>query len=427
MTNEASQIKALFDEFVMPTYGRFPLALVRGKGCRVWDADSKEYLDFAAGIAVCSIGHAHPALAKALAKQATTLVHVSNLYLTEPQGLLAKRLVEIVGERGKCFFCNSGAEANESLYKLARKFGHDTGGGRYEIITFENSFHGRTLAGIAATGQEKVKKGFEPAVAGFVHVPFNNLDAVRAAIKPQTVAILIEPVQGESGVTPAKPEFLLGLRRLCDEKNLLLLFDEVQCGLGRTGDWCAFKSLLGSNTVYPDAISWAKGIAGGVPMGAIWVGNRKVRLADGSEKPLCDLLGPGTHATTFGGTPLACAAALAVLDVIEKEDLLKNTREIGAYARSRLSSLDSRLIKEVRGIGLMIGIELAPSITELIPSLKVEGKTPAALFVGKLHEAGLLTVPAGTHVIRWLPPLNVSKAEVDEAVQKFQTALTNTR
>jgi acetylornithine/N-succinyldiaminopimelate aminotransferase len=424
----ASQIvSARFDQYVMPTYGRFPLALVRGKGCRVWDADGKEYLDFGAGIAVCSIGHAHPALAEALANQARTLLHTSNLYHTEPQGLLARKLVELVGEPGKCFFCNSGAEANESLYKLARKFGHDTGGGRFEILTFENSFHGRTLAGIAATGQEKVKKGFEPPVAGFVHVRFNDLDSVRAAIRLQTVAVLIEPIQGESGITPATPEFLLGLRQLCDERNLLLLFDEVQCGLGRTGDWCAYHTLLGANRVQPDAISWAKGIAGGVPMGAIWARKRDVRLADGVTKPLCDLLGPGTHASTFGGTPLACAAALAVLDVIEREGLLHNVREIGAYAQSRITTIESRFLREVRVVGLMIGIELAANIADLLTELKVEGKTPAALFIGRLHDAGLLAVPAGTHTIRWLPPLNVTRTEVDEAVGKFQRALTNCR
>lgn len=422
--NQSDQIKGLFDQYVMPTYGRYPLSLVRGKGCRVWDANGKEYLDFAAGIAVCSLGHSHPAIAKALAKQAETLVHVSNLYLTEPQGLLAKRLVELVGQPGKCFFCNSGGEANEALFKLARKFGHDTGGSRYEIITFHNSFHGRTLAGIAATGQDKVKKGFEPAVEGFVHVPFNDLDAVRAAVNSRTVAILIEPIQGESGITPAKPEFLRGLRQLCDEKNLLLMFDEVQCGLGRTGDWCAFKSLLGSDVIYPDAISWAKGIAGGVPMGAMWASTRSTGLSDGSSKPLCDLLGPGTHATTFGGTPLACSAALAVLEVIKEERLLQNTRDVGSYARSQLSTLNPQLLREVRAVGLMIGIELAPNITDLIPSLKVEGKTPAALCIGKLHDAGLLAVPAGTHTIRWLPPLNVTKPEVDEAVQKLKSVLT---
>lgn len=421
--NNSIQIKDAFDQYVIPTYGRFPLALVRGKGCRVWDADGKEYLDFGGGIAVCSIGHSHPALAKALFEQAQTLVHTSNLYLTGPQGRLAKRLVELVGEPGKCFFCNSGAEANESLYKLARKFGHDTGGSRFEIITFHNSFHGRTLAGIAATGQEKVKKGFEPPVAGFVHVRFNDLDAVRAAIKPETVAILVEPIQGESGITPARPEFLRGLRQLCDEKNLLLMFDEVQCGLGRTGDWCAYHTLFGGNRIHPDAISWAKGIAGGVPMGAIWVRKRGVRLADSTTKPLCDLLGPGTHASTFGGTPLACAAALAVLETIEGEKLLRNALDLGAHARSRLAKLNPRLIREVRGVGLMIGIEFAPHITDLAPSLKLEGKTPAALIVGKLHVAGLLTVPAGTHVIRWLPPLNVTKAEVEEATGKLATVL----
>jgi acetylornithine aminotransferase/acetylornithine/N-succinyldiaminopimelate aminotransferase len=432
MMNRADQIKLLFDRYVMPTYGRFPLTIVRGIGCRVWDANGTEYLDFAAGIAVCTLGHAHPGLAQALATQANTLVHTSNLYLTEPQAMLARKLVEMVGEPGKCFFCNSGGEANEALFKLARKFGSSTGGARYEIITFENSFHGRTLAGIAATGQQKVKQGFEPPVAGFVHVPYNNLEAVRAAIKPQTAAILVEPIQGESGIMAADPGFLTGLRRLCDEKNLLLFFDEVQCGLGRTGDWCAFKTLLSSGAgsilpaaadYFPDAISWAKGIAGGVPMGAIWVRQRNIALADGSEKPLCDVLGPGTHATTFGGTPLACAAALAVLETIENDDLLANARKVGAYARTQLSNLDSRLLKEIRGVGLMIGIELATNITDLIPSLQIEGKTPAALFVERLHGKGLLAVPAGTHVIRWLPPLNVTNVEVDEAIEKLRLAL----
>ena len=225
----------------MPTYGRFDLALSRGQGARVWDEDGKEYLDFGAGIAVCSLGHSHPQLTKAIAEQAATVVHTSNLYLTRPQGELAKLIVELVGLAGKVFFCNSGAEANEGLYKLARKFGAPTG--RHEIITFTNSFHGRTLGGISATGQEKVKTDFAPLVEGFVHIPFSDLAAVEAAITPKSVAILLEPVQGEGGINPATPEFLRGVRELCDRNNLLLLFDEVQCGFGRTGDWCAWRTI----------------------------------------------------------------------------------------------------------------------------------------------------------------------------------------
>jgi acetylornithine aminotransferase/acetylornithine/N-succinyldiaminopimelate aminotransferase len=384
--SKSQEIIGLYDKYVMPTYGRYPLAFVRGQGARAWDAEGKEYLDFGGGIAVNVLGHA--ALAEMLAKQASILVHTSNLYYTEPQGLLAKRLVELVGIPGKCFFCNSGAEANEALYKLARKFGHDSG--RYEIITFLNSFHGRTLAGISATGQEKVKKGFEPMVDGFRHVPFNDLDAVAQAVGPTTAAILLEPIQGESGIQPARPEFLRGLRQLCDEKNLLLMFDEVQCGVGRTGEFCGWKTI--APDVAPDAMSWAKGLAGGFPIGAIW-----------AREPYQDLLGPGTHASTFGGTPLACAVSLAVLAEVVK--LLPNVRDVGRYFMEKLRQLP---VKEVRGIGLMIGVELA-----------VESKP----VIAKLTEHGLLAVPAGTHVVRFLPPLNITRADVDEAVAKFQGAL----
>jgi acetylornithine/N-succinyldiaminopimelate aminotransferase len=384
--SKSQEIIGLFDKYVMPTYGRYPLAFVRGKGARAWDADGREYLDFGGGIAVNVLGHA--ALAEMLAKQANILVHTSNLYYTEPQGLLAKRLVELVGTPGKCFFCNSGGESNEALYKLARKFGHDTG--RYEILTFINSFHGRTLAGISATGQEKVKKGFEPMVDGFRHVPFNDLDAVTKAVGPKTAAILLEPIQGESGIQPAKPEFLRGLRQLCDEKNLLLMYDEVQCGVGRTGEFCGWKAI--APDVLPDAMSWAKGLASGFPIGAIW-----------AREPYQNVLGPGTHASTFGGTPLACAVSLAVLDEVVK--LLPNVREVGRYFMAKLRELP---VKEVRGLGLMIGVELA-----------VESKP----VIGKLTECGLLAVPAGTHVVRFLPPLNITKADVDEAVEKFRGAL----
>lgn len=391
----ASETVCLFEKYVMPTYARQPLVFVRGKGARVWDADGRQYLDFGGGIAVNVLGHAHPALAKALARQAELLLHCSNLYYSQPQGLLAKRLVELVGIEGKCFFCNSGGEANEALFKLARKFGHDSG--RYEILTFAGSFHGRTLAGISATGQEKVRKGFEPAVEGFRHVPFNDLDAVAKAVGPKTAAILLEPIQGESGIQPARPEFLRGLRRLCDERQLLLMLDEVQCGVGRTGEFCGWKAI--APDVIPDAISWAKGLAGGFPIGAIW-----------ARGPYADLLGPGTHASTFGGTPLACAVALAVLEEIQREGLMQNAREVGGYFAGQLRALatECALIKEVRAAGLMIGVELG-----------VEAKT----FVPKLAERGLLAVAAGTHVVRFLPPLNITPAEVDEAIGKLREAL----
>jgi predicted acetylornithine/succinylornithine family transaminase len=370
----------------MPTYGRYPLTFVRGKGSRVWDAGGKEYLDFGGGIAVNVLGHA--ALADALARQADILVHCSNLYYTEPQGLLAKRLVELVGSPGKCFFCNSGGEANEALYKLARKTGHPHG--RYEIITFENSFHGRTLAGISATGQAKVKAGFEPLVEGFRHVPFNDLDAVAKAVTPKTTAILLEPIQGESGIQPATPQFLRALRQLCDERGLLLMFDEVQCGVGRTGEFCGFKSIAAD--VVPDAMSWAKGLAGGFPIGAIW-----------ARQPYADVLGPGTHASTFGGTPLACAVSLAVLAEVEK--LLPNVRDVGRYFVEQLRKLP---VKEVRGIGLMIGVELDRESKPVIAALA---------------ERGLLAIPAGTNVVRFLPALNTTRTEVDEAVQKLKEVL----
>ncbi len=419
--------RELYDRYVIPTYGRFDLRLARGRGCEVWDEDGKRYLDFGAGIAVTSIGHAHPRVVRVLQEQVATLVHTSNLYFTRPQAVLAERLVRLVNAGGKVFFCNSGAEANEALYKLARKFGNDgaqpparhtvgefvqANTPRFEIVTMLGSFHGRTLAGISATGQEKVKKGFEPMVEGFRHVPFNDIAALEAAVDaPGTAAVLIEPVQGESGVHPADAEFLRAARRLCDERDLLLMFDEVQCGLGRTGEWCGWKSI--APDVMPDAVSWAKGIAGGFPLGAIWVNERAVTLKDGTVKKLCDLLGPGTHGTTFGGTPLVCAGANEVLSVIEEEGMLENARAVGMHALTVLRAIGSPLIREVRGLGLMLGLELA---ADFAARAKLpEGKAASIFLVEKLHDAGLLTIPSGTHALRWLPALNVTRAEIDEA------------
>ena len=289
-----STLAEKFREFVIPTYGRFDLDIAHGSGCRVWDFDGREFLDFGAGIAVCSLGHAHPEITEAISKQAATLVHTSNLYRTAPQAELAERLVGIAGS-GKVFFCNSGGEANEGLIKLARRFGSTTK--RHEILTFDGSFHGRTMAGISATGQQKVKTGFGPLLDGFRHLPFGDLDAVAAAVGPSTVAILVEPVQGEGGIHIAREAFLTGLRELCDKHNLLLLFDEIQCGLGRTGEWCGWKSLAPG--VQPDGVSWAKGIANGFPLGAFWVagGGRDDR------GPLCDLLGPEATAQPTAATP----------------------------------------------------------------------------------------------------------------------------
>lgn len=432
--SHTTDTRELFDQFVVPTYSRFPLKLARGEGCRVWDEDGKSYLDFGAGIAVCSIGHCHPRVIEAMQRQLGTLVHTSNLYYTRPQGLLAKRLVELVGEpRGKIFFCNSGAEANEGLYKLARKFGnatmprkpsHTVGeliepeNNRFEIVTFKGSFHGRTLAGISATGQEKVKLGFEPMVRGFVQIPFNDGPALLAAMKPNTAAVLLEPIQGESGIHPASAQFLRTARSICDDHGVLLMFDEIQCGMGRTGEWCGWRSI--APEVVPDAVSWAKGIAGGFPLGAFWVRDKKVKLKSGDEISLADLLGPGSHGTTFGGTPLVCAGALEVLDIIESEGLLENAKAIGAYAKTALEGISSPLLKEIRGIGLMLGIELSENF---VKQAKTGERAPSLFLCDRLHEAGMLNVPSGTHALRWLPPLNVTRAEVGEAVDILRRVL----
>jgi len=409
-----SDTRHLYDQYVMPTYGRFDLTIERGAGSRVWTEDGRELIDFGAGIAVCSLGHAHPGVTKAISDQAARLVHTSNLYRTRPQAELAERLVRLIELEGKIFFCNSGAEANEGLIKLARKFGSATG--RHEIITFQNSFHGRTMAGISATGQDKVKAGFAPLLDGFTHLPINDLDAVREAIGPKTVAILLEPIQGEGGIHLAKPEFLLGLRELCAEHNLLLLFDEIQCGLGRTGDWRGWKSIVPMG-VEPDGISWAKGIANGFPLGGFWVTGRT--LDDRGR--LCNLLGPGTHGTTYGGNAVACAAALAVLDEIEGKDLLAHVRESGAYFETTLRDLGSPLVADVRALGLMIGLEVVADFKEQIGS--TDSRPPSLVLTSLLMDAGLLVIPAGERTIRFLPPLNIDRAEIDSAVAILRSVL----
>jgi acetylornithine/N-succinyldiaminopimelate aminotransferase len=439
--NQYEAVRELFSKNVVPSYGRFDLVLSHGQGSYVFDVAGKRYLDLGSGIAVCCLGHAHPAITEALVEQSKRLIHVSNLYFTEPQGRLAAEIVKRLGA-GKCFFANSGAEANEGLFKLARKFGHDEG--RFEILTATNSFHGRTMAGIAATGQDKVKKGFEPIMPGFRHIPFNDLAAARNAISPATVAIMIEGVQGEGGVTPATPEYLLGLRQLCDEKKLLLLMDGVQCGHYRTGRFQSFQRILenvaqasqptGSGGIpaashtepggsmnpptrmsaqhefLPDGISMAKSLGGGFPIGAFWV-----------RAPYADLLGPGTHASTFGGTPLACAVALRIFEVIERERLDENARKLGDWLKNELERLVKKypgVLKNARGLGFMLGLEFVEK--EKIPALAAGDKPVSIQLTNRLHQAGVLVIPAGTQVIRLLPSLNLKPQEAGEGITKIE-------
>ncbi len=414
--NHFESIRELFSRNVIPSYGRFDLALSHGQGSYLFDVNGKRYLDLGGGIAVSALGHAHPAITAALVEQSRKLVHTSNFYYHEPQGRLAQALVGLIGP-GKCFFCNSGGEANEGLFKLARKYGHDEG--RFEILTAHDSFHGRTLAGIAATGQDKVKKGFEPMVAGFRQVPFNDLPAVRDALSPATVAILFEGVQGEGGVTPATRDYLLGLRQLCDEKRLLLLMDEVQCGHYRTGRFHSYQRILEDTEraegrpgpFLPDGVSMAKSLGGGFPMGAFWV-----------RAPYADLLSAGTHGSTYGGSPLACAVGLKVLEVCRREQLGENARAMGDYLQTGLRALTHKypsVFQAVRGLGLMIGLQLAPHV----PNLPGDpAKSQAARFAGLLHTAGLLTIPAGAQVLRLLPPLNLSPTEAEEGRRIIESA-----
>ncbi|HKS35997.1 MAG TPA: aspartate aminotransferase family protein [Verrucomicrobiae bacterium] len=413
--NQFETVRELFRRHVVPSYTRFDIAFSRGSGSYLWDVSGKRYLDLGGGIAVCSLGHANPEITQTLIEQSQKLVHVSNLYYHEPQGRLAQQIVKHLAP-GKVFFCNSGAEANEGLFKLARKFGHDEG--RFEIITANNSFHGRTLAGIAATGQEKVKKGFEPMVAGFGQVPFNDLQAMRNAISPATAAILIEGVQGEGGITPATPEYLIGLRQLCDEKKLLLLTDGVQCGHFRTGRFQSFQRILenaehgmpNAEQFLPDGISMAKSLGGGFPIGAFWVRDK-----------YADLLGAGTHASTFGGTPLGCSVALKVLEVIERDRLADNARNTGEFLKTGLQRLVNRYpeaLKSVRGLGFMIGLELVRK-ESLDAFAGVEG-TASVQFVNRLHEAGLLTIPSGAQVVRLLPALNLAEHQAEEGLSTIE-------
>ncbi len=384
---------SLLDHYTIPNYRRYEFYPERGEGSYLWDRDGRKYLDFAGGVAVCPLGHCHPEVVSALQQQAAKLIHVSNWYQIPQQGELARTLVEdVLGIPGKCFFGNSGAEANEGLIKVARKYGiakpAADGTPRHEILTFTGSFHGRTFATMTATAQEKIHGGFGPLVPGFKYLPFNDIAALEAAITPNTVAILFEPVQGESGVHPATPEFLRAAAKLRDKHDLLLLFDEIQCGLGRTGDWCGWKTL--APDIMPDGISWAKGIANGFPLGAFWAS---------ANRGLSDLLGPGTHGTTYGGNPVCCAAGVTVLDIIERDNLRANAVRQGERLAGMITGSK---VETVRKVGLMIGIQLKEGLTALDA-------------VKALMAEGLLAIPAGERVVRLLPPLNITDGEVDAA------------
>jgi predicted acetylornithine/succinylornithine family transaminase len=387
------QIIEDYKRYVVSTYNRIPVVMVRGQGCHVWDLDGKEYLDLVAGVAVNSLGHAHPCVVDALNKQSRELIHTSNLYHTIPQLELAKRISD-ASFGGKVFFANSGAEANEAAIKLARRFGKATGdnisdNARYEIITMTNSFHGRTMATLSATGQEKIQKDFDPLVPGFKHVEFNNISAVEEAINENTCAILVEPIQGEGGVNIPADDYLSGLRKLCNTHNLLLILDEVQTGIARTGQMFAYQYY----NIVPDVMTLAKGLGGGLPIGAMVV----------SEK-MASLLPPGSHASTFGATPLVCSAAIAVMDYILKQDICIHVKQMGEYFITKLKGLAKKYpatISDIRGKGLMIGM-----------ALKING----AEIVNECLLNGLLINCTAGNVLRFLPPLIITKEEIDGAV-----------
>jgi len=385
----------LSDKYLMRTYRRASVAFVTGQGARLVGVDGRTYLDFVAGIAVSVLGHNHPALTEAIRLQASRLLHVSNLYHIPEQAEVARWLVEH-SACDRVFFCNSGAEANEAAIKLARKYAHRQGNGRWEIIVAEESFHGRTLATLAATAQPKYQKGFEPLPEGFAVVPFDDLDALGGRVCERTCAVMLEPIQGEGGLRFARPEYLQGVRRLCDEQGLLLILDEVQTGMGRTGKFFAYEHF----GITPDIVTLAKGLGGGVPIGAMLA---KAHVAEAFE--------PGNHGSTFGGNPLASAAALAVLTTLDAERLSDHAAEVGAYLLEQLRRLATRhpIVTDVRGLGLMVGVDL---------------NTEAAPVVDACRERGLLVNAVKPNTLRMVPPLIITRADVDEAVGILDAGLS---
>jgi len=389
---DSQTMMTLSEKYVANTYARYPVLLVKGKGTRVWDMEGEEYLDFVSGLAVCNLGHCHPKVVKAIQDQAEKLIHVSNFYYIEPQIQLASLLCKH-SFADKVFFCNSGAEANEGAFKLARKYAKEKiAKDRYEIITMERSFHGRTLATLTATGQEKFHKGYEPLVAGFKYIPFDDLKALRNAIDSKTCAVMLEPIQGEGGVNCPSEGYLKSLREICDQAGILLIYDEVQVGMGRTGKLFAYEH----DRIEPDMLTLAKSLAGGVPIGALLI-----------KKGIADSFRPGDHASTFGGNPLATAAGVAAFTTILDEGMLENCQAMGAYFLSLLEEIKGRFsfVKEVRGKGLILGMEL-----------KIEGGP----IVREMMKKKILINCTMGNVLRFLPPLIVTKEEIDRVVRTLE-------
>lgn len=382
-------------KYLMQTYSRQPISIARGRGAKVYDLEGREYLDFVGGIAVNVLGHGHPDLVQAIQRQATQLIHTSNLYYTEPQVKLAQLLVDH-SFASRVFFCNSGAEANEAAIKLARRYGHERHGAhRFEVITMKNSFHGRTLGMLTATGQDKVQKGFEPLMPGFAYAPFNDFSALESLVTDRTAAIMLEPIQAEGGVHVATRDYLRSLRDFCTQKDILLIFDEIQTGIGRTGTFFAYEQL----GVKPDIMTLAKGLAGGVPIGACL-----------ATEPVASAFVPGSHASTFGGNPLACAAALAVCRVLLEGRVLDHAKRMGEYLSKGLTDCKDRyrIVKEVRGLGLLQGMEL---------------EADARAVVSDALARGLLINAATDRVLRFVPPLIVSQQEIDKLLELLGTLL----
>ena len=385
---DSQTMMILSEKYVANTYSRYPVLLVRGKGTRVWDLEGEEYLDFVSGLAVCNLGHCHPRVVKAIQEQAEKLIHVSNFYYIEPQIQLASLLCKH-SFADKVFFCNSGAEANEGAFKLARKYAKEKiGKDRYEIITMERSFHGRTLATLTATGQEKFRKGYEPLMPGFKYVPFDDVKALRNAIDSRTCAVMLEPIQGEGGVNCPSEGYLKSLREICDDAGLLLIYDEVQVGMGRTGKLFAYEH----DGIEPDMLTLAKSLAGGVPIGALLIKNG-----------VADSFKPGDHASTFGGNPLATAAGVAAFTTILEERMLENCQEMGDHFLSQLEEIKKKFpfVKEVRGKGLILGMEL-----------KIDGSP----IVREMLKKKILINCTMGNVLRFLPPLIVTKEEIEQVV-----------